>query len=337
MTKEKLKIIKQSYSEIDFFEKYSKITDFQSDEILSQEQQLQEEIRQIPSELAKTGYSQEEIKNALSIYNQFFSGLNNESIENFFKDKTEDELKETLSLVFSSFKETMDSKSYEALQKIAQNDFGGHLQQYLTSPELLQGTFIPALTAEIEQLERISDQEFNRHYRGQEVDLDASAAEALKEQRGTSEKTSNVQEEPQEETPTDTTGQADSSTAEHKPQDEVETPLVQGTESSQNMALVEQDNSFLGKIKRTMSKIKASIKAKVSKFFGKDDKNTIEEDKTTSSEQVEAETTVPELHNTLDRYNYRDNDLEKNALNNFNQSRNTTKEQSERSDTEPGD
>ena len=220
-------------------------------------------------------------------------------------------------------------------------DYNGKLFEILGDEEQRK-TFFEQLDIVIGNPNRqkpVSDPEYDKKVaeQGREVYLNASAAEALKEQQGRSERTSNVQKEPTAETLTDTTGQADSSSSEHKPQDKAEIPLESKTESSQNMALVEQDNSFLGKIKRTMSKIKASIKAKVSKFFGKDDKNTIEEGKTTLSEQVEAETTVPELHNTLDRYNYRDNNLEKNALNNFNQSRNTTREQSERSDTEPGD
>lgn len=271
------------------------IEDKKSKNLTSQQQQLQEEIKQIPSELAKAGYSQEEIKESLTKYKEMLEII----------PITEYEGK-TSAEIIDFFQNGMDppqSKSDEILVNIlAKNDFGGHLQQYLTSPELLQGTFIPSLTAEIEQLERISDQEFNRHYRGQEVDLDASAAEASKEQQGRSERTSNVQEEPQEETPTDTTGQADSSTAEHKPQDEIETPPVQGTESFQNMALVEQDNSFIGKIKRVLANMKdkkgkdskkgffSRLKESVKDVFGNSD-NRYE------NEATESVTTQPQAVN----------------------------------------
>ncbi len=130
------------------------------------------EIEQLPSALAKANFSQEEISEALKIYVDFIKEINDEVIDDF---KTKDE-KELISFVkdyFSEYKEQMTPKSFEVLENLANNTFGGQIQQILTDSQILQKTFLPALSAEIEKIEHqpIEDKQTDKYYHSQNETL----------------------------------------------------------------------------------------------------------------------------------------------------------------------
>lgn len=130
------------------------------------------EIEQLPSALAKANFSQEEISEALKIYVDFIKEIDDEVIDDF---KTKDE-KELISFVkdyFSEYKEQMTPKSFEVLENLANNTFGGQIQQILTDSQILQKTFLPALSAEIEKIEHqpIEDKQTDKYYHSQNETL----------------------------------------------------------------------------------------------------------------------------------------------------------------------
>lgn len=130
------------------------------------------EIEQLPSALAKANFSQEEISEALKIYVDFIKKIDDEVIDDF---KTKDE-KELISFVkdyFSEYKEQMTPKSFEVLENLANNTFGGQIQQILTDSQILQKTFLPALSAEIEKIEHqpIEDKQTDKYYHSQNETL----------------------------------------------------------------------------------------------------------------------------------------------------------------------
>lgn len=245
---------------------------------------ISQEIEQLPIALAKAGFSQEEIKEALKNYTSLIKEFDEEVIDSI-KDKDNNELKEWLKELFDDEEEFPVSENVKKiLQQLAQNDFGGHLQQILTSPELLQETFLPALSAEIEKLEQqpIPDEHTDEYYRSQAttLTLDRNVEEIAKkvqaqggsvkeitvalakkiEERATEQSQHSIPEEESKEQKTEqpTPPIFENPTIPEEPKQESATSPEQETleETGQNMAMVKQDNSFIGKIRRVFANMK---------------------------------------------------------------------------------
>lgn len=290
------------------------------------EQQISQEIEQLPTVLAKAGFSQEEIKEALKIYVDFVKEIDDEVIEDF-KTKDEKKLIGFVEEYFSEYKEQLAPKSFEVLEILASNTFGGHLQQILTNPQLLQETFLPALSAEIEKLEQqpIQDEHTDEYYRSQSETLqvdeefekivkeiqaqgggvkEITVALARKvEERATEQSQHSIPEGESKEQKTEqpTPPIFENPTTPEEPTQESATSPEQETleETGQNMAMVKQDNSFIGKIRRVFANMRdmknkdnskgffARLGASIKTVFGNKEELYEEQDSTSTSPTTE--------------------------------------------------
>lgn len=200
---------------------------------------IQQEIEQLPNKLTKEGFSQEEISEAMKMYSAMIQSI---PLEEYKGMNSSEKIIE----FFKSGMEPPENKSDEILFIIAQNDFGGYLQEILTSPELLQKKFLPILENEIQKLDekQITDTELEQAKNTEKIKeefLDASGAiESQKQQESTKLDSPNIPTTPEEHIQESVTSYE---------QEALE-------EASQNMAIVEQDNSFIGKIKRVFANMK---------------------------------------------------------------------------------
>lgn len=287
------------------------------------EDKIQQEIEQLPIALAKAGFSQEEIKEALKNYTSLIKEFDEEVIDSI-KDKDNNELKEWLKELFDDEEEFPVSENVKKiLQQLAQNDFGGQLQQILTNPQLLQETFLPALSAEIEKLEQqpIQDEQTDEYYRSQATNLtlDRNVEEIAKkvqaqggsvkeitvalakkiEERATKQSQHSIPEEESKEQKTEqpTPPIFENPTIPEEPKQESATSPEQETleETGQNMAMVKQDNSFIGKIRRVFANMKdmknkdnskgffARLGASIKTVFGNKEEHYEEQDSTSTA------------------------------------------------------
>lgn len=221
---------------------------------------IKTEIERLPNALMKSGFSQEEISEALKTYSEFIGGLNGkEDLQLFFDSEspTNEQICLGLKNVFENFKKSLEPNSYKILQQLAQNDFGGHLQEFLTNPQLLQEKFLPTLEAEMQKLDekQITDSELEQAKNTEKIKeefLDASGAiESQKQQESTKLDSPNIPTTPEEHIQESVTSYE---------QEALE-------EASQNMAIVKQDNSFIGKIKRVFANMKDMKNKDTSKGF----------------------------------------------------------------------
>lgn len=292
--------------------------------------QISQEIEQLPIALATEGFSQEEISEAMKTYSEFIGGLNGkEDLHIFFDSEspTNEQICLGLKNVFENFKESLEPNSYKILQQLAQNDFGGHLQQILTNPQLLQETFLPALSAEIEKLEQqpIQDEHTDEYYRSQSETLqvdeefekivkeiqaqgggvkEITVALAKKvEERATEQSQHSIPEEESKEQKTEqaTPPIFENPTTPEEPTQESATSPEQETleETGQNMAMVKQDNSFIGKIRRVFANMRdmknkdnskgffARLGASIKTVFGNKEEHYEEQDITSTAPTTE--------------------------------------------------
>lgn len=211
---------------------------------------IQQEIEQLPNKLTKEGFSQEEISEAMKMYSAMIQSI---PLEEYKGMNSSEKIIE----FFKSGMEPPENKSDEILFIIAQNDFGGYLQEILTSPELLQEKFLPILENEIQKLDekQITDSELEQAKNTEKIKeefLDASGAiESQKQQESTKLDSPNIPTTPEEHIQESVTSYE---------QEALE-------EASQNMAIVEQDNSFIGKIKRVFANMKDMKNKDTSKGF----------------------------------------------------------------------
>lgn len=290
------------------------------------EKSITDEIEQLPITLAKDGFSQEEIKEALKIYVDFVKEIDDEVIEDF-KTKDEKELIGFVEEYFSEYKEQLAPKSFEVLEILASNTFGGHLQQILTTPQLLQETFLPALSAEIEKLEQqpIQDEHTDEYYRSQsetlQVDeefekivkeiqaqgggvkeITVALAKKVEERATEQSQHSFPEKESKEQKPEQPTPPIfENPTTPEEPTQESATSPEQETleETGQNMAMVKQDNSFIGKIRRVFANMRdmknkdnskgffARLGASIKTVFGNKEELYEEQDSTSTSPTTE--------------------------------------------------
>lgn len=240
---------------------------------------ISQEIEQLPNKLIKEGFSQEEISEAMKMYSAMIQSIPLEEYEGMNSS-------EKIIEFFKSGMEPPENKSDEILFIIAQNDFGGHLQEILTSPELLQEKFLPTLENEIQKLDekQITDTELEKAKNTEKIReefLDASGAiELQKQQESTKLDSQNIPTTPEEHIQESVT----------RPEQEIP------EETSQNMSMVEQDNSFIGKIKRVFANMIdmknkdnskgffARLGASIQTVFGKKDEYSENQDK--AKEQI---------------------------------------------------
>lgn len=252
------------------------------------EDKIKQEIEQLPVALGKANFSQEEIKEALIEYHTYISEFTTYDEEVLAEIKNMDS-KKIVETFRSSFLDLQNegkisSNTLKILNILSENDFGGQLQQILTNPQLLQETFLPALSAEIEKLEQqpIPDEHTDEYYRSQAttLTLDRNVEEIAKkvqaqggsvkeitvalakkiEERATEQSQHSIPEEESKEQKTEqpTPPIFENPTTPEEPTPESATSPEQENleETGQNMAMVKQDNSFIGKIRRVFANMK---------------------------------------------------------------------------------
>lgn len=276
---------------------------------------ISQEIEQLPIALTKAGFSLENITEAMTMYREMIQSIPPEEYDGM----------DTSAKIIEFFKSGMEPPKNEAdeiLLLIAQNDFGGHLQQILTNPQLLQETFLPALSAEIEKLEQqpIQDEHTDEYYRSQAttLTLDRNVEEIAKkvqaqggsvkeitvalakkiEERTTEQSQHSIPEEESKEQKTEqpTPPIFENPTIPEEPTPESATSPEQETleETEQNMAMVKQDNSFIGKIRRVFANMRdmknkdnskgffARLGASIKTVFGNKEEHYEEQDSTST-------------------------------------------------------
>ena len=262
---------------------------------------ISKEIEQLPSALAKANFSQEEIKENLGTYINFLSRIDDNEIKELSTWEND-----RLSQFFNKklIKFGMDQSIAEILSKI---NFNGQLFNILGNEEQKKEFF--------EQFDKVINQEhiqerdtqldgeleeiFSQYFQDNVVDMNVSAIEAQKEQITEQTKQSMLEEQPKEPKITEEISQ----TAETKivPEDHTQESVLSheheiSEETSQNMAMVEQDNSFIGKIKRVFANMRdmknkdnskgffARLGASIQTVFGKKDEYSENQDK--AKEQI---------------------------------------------------
>ena len=284
--------------------------------IISKKNKISQEIKQLPIALAKAGFSLENITEAMTMYREMIQSIPPEEYDGM----------DTSAKIIEFFKSGMEppkNKADEILLLIAQNEFGGQLQQILTNPQLLQETFLPALSAEIEKLEQqpIPDEHTDEYYRSQAttLTLDRNVEEIAKkvqaqggsvkeitvalakkiEERATEQSQHSIPEEESKEQKTEqpTPPIFENPTSPEEPTPESATSPEQETleETGQNMAMVKQDNSFIGKIRRVFANMKdmknkdnskgffARLGASIKTVFGNKEEHYEEQDSTSTA------------------------------------------------------
>ena len=226
------------------------------------DKKILQEIEQLPSALVKAGFSQEEIHEDFTKYISTLKSFEIDDIENFKKWDTEIRKEQLKSFLIE---DGMDEKMSEILSKI---NFNGQLFNILGNEEQKKEFF--------EQFDKVINQEniqerdtqldgeleeiFSQYFRDNVVDMNVSAIEAQKEQTNTEQtKQRMLEEEPKEPKLSEQfspVAETKIASEEHT-QETVTSPEHEiSEETSQNMAMVEQDNSFIGKIKRVFANMK---------------------------------------------------------------------------------
>lgn len=253
-----------------------------------QNETIAQEVEQLPSALVKANFLPEEIKEGLEQYIQMIQAIPITEYEDMHNS-------EQIIECFKGGLEPPKSKSDEILEILVEKDFDGNLYNYLTNPKLLQEIFLPALNKELEKLEQqpIKDEHTDEYYRSQnetlKVDDDVEkVAKEVQSQGGSLEEITealvretkeHVNEQTQqsiaEEQPKEpkvaeqiSTVTETKTTPEEHTQESITSPELENIEeTSQNMAMVEQDNSIIGRIRRVFVNMKDMKNKDASKGF----------------------------------------------------------------------
>lgn len=253
-----------------------------------QNETIAQEVEQLPSALVKANFLPEEIKEGLEQYIQMIQAIPITEYEDMHNS-------EQIIEYFKGGLEPPKSKSDEILEILVEKDFDGNLYNYLTNPKLLQEIFLPALNKELEKLEQqpIKDEHTDEYYRSQnetlKVDDDVEkVAKEVQSQGGSLEEITealvretkeHVNEQTQqsiaEEQPKEpkvaeqiSTVTETKTTPEEHTQESITSPELENIEeTSQNMAMVEQDNSIIGRIRRVFVNMKDMKNKDASKGF----------------------------------------------------------------------
>lgn len=224
---------------------------------------LLQEIEQLPSALAKANFSQEEIKTNLIKYINFLSKIDNsdieqlkpllgtEQIEQFFNKRFKKiGITENMADILSKInynEQLFNILGNEEQKKEFFEQFDKFINQEQDKEKQIQ------LDGELEEI-------FSKYFQDNAVDMNVSAIEDQKEQANTEQtKQSMLEEQPKEPKLSEQSSPvAEIKTVPEEHTQEIVTSPEQeiSKETSQNMAMVEQDNSFIGKIKRVFANMK---------------------------------------------------------------------------------
>ncbi|HIT71431.1 MAG TPA: hypothetical protein IAD08_05880 [Candidatus Scatovivens faecipullorum] len=263
---------------------------------------LLQEIEQIPSALAKANFSQEEIKENLSTYINFLSRIDDDEIKELSTWKN-DRLCQFFNKKLIKF--GMEQSIAGLLSKV---NFNGQLFNILGNEEQKKEffeQFDKAINQEhIQERDAQLDGELgeivSQYFQDNAVDMNVSAIEAQKEQANTEQtKQSMLEEQPKAPKLSEQFYPVEETKIipEEHTQETVTSPEHEiSEETSQNMAMVEQDNSFIGKIKRVFANMRdmknkdnskgffARLGASIQAVFGKKDEYSENQDK--AKEQI---------------------------------------------------
>ena len=93
---------------------------------------VKSQIEQLPNELAKAGFSENDIKEAMSTYTEFFKGLDNDDLE-ALSEETVEGLTETIKGVFEDFE--VDENVGKILGLMAGITYHGNIKEVLIDSE----------------------------------------------------------------------------------------------------------------------------------------------------------------------------------------------------------
>ena len=268
---------------------------------------LLQEIEQIPSALAKANFTPVHIKEALTFYRNYISDFSNydETTINQIKNCTPSEIVNNFLDDFNDSFENgeINQGTYDILKIMSSITFGENMQQILTNKknrEQFLAQFDKVINQENiqerdTQLDGELEEIFSQYFRDNVVDMNVSAIEAQKEQTNTEQtKQRMLEEEPKEPKLSEQFSPvAETKIAPEEHTQETVTSSKQeiSEETSQNMAMVEQDNSFIGKIKRVFANMRdmknkdnskgffARLGASIQTVFGKKDEYSKNQDK----------------------------------------------------------
>lgn len=233
---------------------------------------LKTQISNITITLAKANFSQEEIKESLKIYKSTLESLEADDLDEFINGVIDENGIRTLipepekinKINQYLIEDGIPSKIAEILSKI---DYNGQLFEILRD-ETKRKEFLEQLDQVINPTkeQQITDADVQKGIdagRVTEDTLDASAAIEAQQDR-VLEKQPKEQKEKQKTPPV---ANQQSAPEEHTQKSTTSSYEEITQENTQNMALVEQDNSFIGKIKRVMANMREMKNKDNSKGF----------------------------------------------------------------------
>ena len=152
---------------------------------------VKSQIEQLPNELAKAGFSENDIKEAMSTYTEFFKGLDNDDLE-ALSEETVEGLTETIKGVFEDFE--VDENVGKILGLMAGITYHGNIKEVLIDSEKREQFFseleeITTMDFESKAAEvategteqQFTDEElkqvFNEYFKANSVEMDVSAIE----------------------------------------------------------------------------------------------------------------------------------------------------------------
>ncbi len=152
---------------------------------------VKSQIEQLPNELAKAGFSENDIKEAMSTYTEFFKGLDNDDLE-ALSEETVEGLTETIKGVFEDFE--VDENVGKILGLMAGITYHGNIKEVLIDSEKREQFFseleeITTMDFESKAAEvategteqQFTDEElkqvFNEYFKANSVEMNVSAIE----------------------------------------------------------------------------------------------------------------------------------------------------------------
>lgn len=222
---------------------------------------ISKEIEQLPSVLTKANFSQKEIKEAITQYKSFFEQLEDDDRAYLSKLSTS-KLSETLTSEFEEMEINQNSK--EILKIMSNITFNGTMQQILLDSNLRE-QFLAQFDSIIEQgfsleqnvkLDGELEELFSQYFQDNAVDMTVSDIETQKEQATDEQVKQEQPKEPKLSEQIPTVLETKTTPEEHIPKSVTSHEQEISEETSQNMAMVKQDNSFIGKVKRVFANMK---------------------------------------------------------------------------------
>jgi len=156
---------------------------------------VKSQIEQLPNELIKAGFSENEIKEAMTTYTDFFKGLDNDDLE-ALSEETVEGLTETMKGIFENFE--VDENVGKILGLMAGITYHGNIKEVLIDSEKREKFFSELeevssidfetkgaeVTTEVTEQQFTDDelkQVFNEYFKANSVEMDVSAIEMQSE------------------------------------------------------------------------------------------------------------------------------------------------------------